>query len=116
MIQDFSAFEAMSYLPDAWRRLRNTQCDTYTLLKTNTYKIYPAVSPYNELGAVRLSWKSTAGAPRVYGRYPGALWLERPVQKRQAHVHPVIDVRMVVVKLFIGVAYARRRETLGQNA
>ena len=42
--------------------------------------------------------------------------LQCPVEKRQAHVHPVVDVGVVVVELLVGVADAGRGEALRQDA
>src|SRR6266404_2977538 len=53
-----------------------------------------------------------AGAARLNPRSG----LERLIEKRQAHVHPVVDVRMVVVELLVGMLDAGRREPLGKRS
>ena len=42
--------------------------------------------------------------------------LQRPVEKRQAHVHPVVDVRMIVVEFLVRVANAGFGEPQRQDA
>src|ERR1700687_2675294 len=56
--------------------------------------------------------KGIVGAARLNPRSG----LERLVEERQAHVHPVVDVRMVVVELLVGMLDAGRREPLGKGS
>src|SRR5258708_16423177 len=44
------------------------------------------------------------------------LRLQHLVEKRQAHVHPIVDIGVVVVELFVGMADAGRGPPLGQGA
>src|SRR3990170_1723912 len=58
----------------------------------------------------------TATSLTPAARRTGRSGLQCPVEERQAHVHPVIDVRVVVVEFLVAVPDAGRGKPLRQNA
>src|SRR6185436_19454282 len=55
--------------------------------------------PRNKLTGLAVVWPAAA-----------ASGFQRPVEERQAHVHPVVDVRVIVVEFLVDVPDARGGE------
>ena len=78
-----------------------------TELRETAARLYSRKSPKSGGSAAlaRRKRERTAGPFSLSG-------LQRPVQERQAHVHPVIDVGVVVIEFLVGVPDACRGEAL----
>src|SRR5207245_11378477 len=58
----------------------------------------------------------SAWCPKLRLPWDEMVSAERLREERQRHVHPVVDVRVRVVELLVGVRDAGKRQALGEDA
>jgi hypothetical protein len=81
-----------------------TSQEVHDLLKEEYLGIQELTQSFDDKAMTVKAWRNSGSS------------LQSTVKKRQAHIHPVVDIGVVVVEFFVGVTNVRCREPLRQDA
>ena len=79
----------------------SSSATTYAPASAHASPSPPPSTPHPPELQASQSLKAAAATPPAKTAFPRPPSAQRPIEKRQAHVHPVIDIRMIIIEFLI---------------